>query len=50
MNATTDAAVATKGKGMRWFIDSMWGYWLFLLTISLSLAAVIYFVWLKGSL
>lgn len=33
---------------MKWFINSMFGYWVLLLTISLSCAAVIYEVWLKG--
>jgi len=35
---------------MRWFIDSMIGYWVLLLAISLGIAAVIYEVWLRGSL
>ena len=33
---------------MRWFIDSMIGYWVLLLAFSLGTAAVIYEVWLKG--
>jgi hypothetical protein len=33
---------------MRWFIDSMLGYWILLLTISLGTAALIYEIWLKG--
>ena len=32
----------------RWFVDSMLGYWVLLLTISLGTAAVIYEVYLKG--
>ncbi|HEX7668097.1 MAG TPA: hypothetical protein VF395_00870 [Polyangiaceae bacterium] len=32
----------------RWFVDSMLGYWILLLTISLGTAAVIYEVYLKG--
>ena len=33
---------------MRWFIDSMLGYWCLLLIISLGLAAWVYLGWLKG--
>lgn len=33
---------------MRWFIDSMAGYWVLLLAISLGAAAVVYEVWLRG--
>jgi hypothetical protein len=33
---------------MRWFIDTMLGYWILLLTISLGCAALVYEVWLKG--
>ena len=35
---------------MRWFIDSMIGYWVLLLAISLGVSAVIYEVWLKGNI
>jgi hypothetical protein len=35
---------------MKWFIDSMVGYWILLLTISLSVAAVIYIAWLREAL
>ncbi len=35
---------------MRWFIDSMIGYWILLLAISLGVAAVIYEVWLRGNI
>jgi hypothetical protein len=35
-------------KGLRWFIDSMLGYWILLLVISLGGAAAIYELWLKG--
>jgi hypothetical protein len=35
-------------KGLRWFIDSMLGYWILLLVISLGAAAGIYELWLKG--
>lgn len=33
---------------LRWFVDSMLGYWMLLLAISLGTAAVIYEVYLKG--
>ena len=35
-------------RGLRWFWDSMLGYWVLLLSISLGTAAVIYELWLKG--
>ena len=35
---------------MRWFIDSMVGYWVLLLAISLGIAAVIYELWLRDAL
>jgi hypothetical protein len=35
---------------MRWFIDSMLGYWILLLAISLGAAAVVYEVWLRGNI
>lgn len=35
---------------MRWFIDSMVGWWILLLVVSLSAAAIIYEVWLKGNI
>jgi hypothetical protein len=31
-------------------INSMWGYWLFLLAISFGVAAAIYWIWLKGNI
>ena len=34
---------------MRWFIDSMIGYWILVLVFSLAVAAVIYEFWLKGN-
>lgn len=34
---------------MKWFINTMAGYWILLLTISLAAAAVIYEIWLKGN-
>ena len=35
---------------MKWFIDSMIGYWVLLLAISLGIAAVIYELWLRDAL
>ncbi len=35
---------------MRWFIDSMLGYWILLLAISLGAAACIYVFWLRDVL
>jgi hypothetical protein len=35
---------------MKWFIDSMLGYWVLLLVVSLCAAAFIYEMWLKGTL
>jgi hypothetical protein len=35
---------------MKWFIDSMVGYWVLLLGVSLCAAAVIYEFWLKGNI
>ncbi len=33
---------------MKWLINSMLGYWMLLLTISCTIAYVIYEIWLKG--
>ena len=35
---------------MKFLINTMWGYWLLLLTISLGAAAVVYQLWLKDAL
>ena len=35
-------------KVIRWFVDSMLGYWILLLAVSLGAAAVIYELWLKS--
>lgn len=35
---------------MRWFYNSMIGYWISLLTISLGIAAAIYIFWLQDKL
>jgi hypothetical protein len=33
---------------MKWFYNSMLGYWVLLLGVSMGAAGVIYEVWLKG--
>jgi hypothetical protein len=30
-------------------LNSMWGYWMFLLALSFGLSAIIYWVWLRGT-
>jgi hypothetical protein len=35
---------------MKWFINSMVGYWIMLLAISLGAATAIYLIWLKEAL
>jgi hypothetical protein len=35
---------------MKWFVNSMVGYWILLLAISMGCAAIIYEIWLKDSL
>jgi hypothetical protein len=35
---------------MKWFINSMLGYWLLLLAISLTISWGIYEIWLKARL
>jgi hypothetical protein len=35
---------------LRWFVDSMVGYWILLLAVSLGIAAGIYEMWLKGKM
>lgn len=45
---TTDLATKKKAGGLRWFVDSMWGFWLMLLTISFAAAIAIYYLWMHG--
>ena len=46
-----ELAATTKANGMmKWWVNSMWGFWLVLLTFSLGLAMAIYYVWLKGNI
>jgi hypothetical protein len=33
---------------MKRLLNSMWGFWLLLLAISLGTAALVYEIWLKG--
>jgi hypothetical protein len=35
---------------MKWFINSMLGYWVLLLAISLAIACGIYEIYLKGAM
>ncbi len=35
---------------MKWLVNTMWGYWILLLVISLGLAALTYEIWLKGKI
>ena len=35
---------------MKWFINSMLGYWILLLAFSLGVSAVIYVLWLRDAL
>jgi len=35
---------------MKWFVTSMFGYWILLLVISLGSAAAIYEIWLRGNM
>ena len=35
---------------LRWFVDSMVGYWILVLAVSLAIAAGIYEMWLKGKM
>ena len=40
---------ASEPKGLgKALLNSMWGYWLFLLAISFAMAGGIYFIWLRG--
>ena len=46
----TEPAATTPGHGiMKWCLNSMWGFWLVLLAVSLGLATGIYYIWLKGN-
>jgi hypothetical protein len=46
-----ETAVATGNDNhiVKRMLNSMWGYWLLLLTISFGIAAAIYWIWLKGN-
>jgi hypothetical protein len=48
----TDKDMAVAGGDLpmvKRLLNSMWFYWMFLLAISLGIAAVIYLVWLRGT-
>ena len=46
-----DLASTTKDVGLvKWLVNSMWVFWFLLLGISLGLATVVYYVWLKGNI
>jgi hypothetical protein len=49
LNETLGSEVAPSG-GLKWFINSMLGYWILLLAVSLCAATFIYEIWLKGTL
>jgi len=49
--AVTELAPGAKEGGMmKWWINSMWGFWLLLLALSLGMATGIYYIWLKGNI
>ncbi len=35
-------------KALRWFVESMVGYWVLLLLVSFGAAAAIYGLWFRG--
>jgi hypothetical protein len=50
-DAGDGSTTGVEGKGiMKALLNSMWGYWFFLLVISFGLASGIYFIWLRGNL
>jgi len=46
---TVAAAHGNDTSIVKRLLNSMWGFWLFLLAISFGVAAAIYLIWLKGS-
>ena len=42
-----ETTLVSGGMKMKWFINSMLGYWCLLLAISLGAAAWVYLAWLK---
>jgi hypothetical protein len=48
--STTAGKANPPGALVRALTGSMWGFWFFLLAISLGMAAAIYYVWLRGNL
>jgi hypothetical protein len=51
---TSETAVNGKvtppGPLVRWLTGNMWGFWFFLLVVSMGMAAGIYAIWLRGNL
>jgi hypothetical protein len=45
----TAVATGSESSMVKRMLSSMWGYWLFLLTISFGVAAAIYWIWLRGT-
>jgi hypothetical protein len=46
---STNGKANPPGALVRGLTGSMWGFWFFLLAVSLGLAAGIYFIWLRGN-
>jgi hypothetical protein len=44
-----DMTTATQSSMVKRLLSSMWFYWMFLLGISFGIAAVIYWIWLRGT-
>jgi hypothetical protein len=50
MSNDDNRATDNTGNGIvKVLLNSMWGYWFFLLTISFGVASGIYFIWLRGN-
>jgi hypothetical protein len=45
-----DLGSTAKDTGMvKWLVNSMWVFWFSLLFVSMGLATIVYYVWLKGN-
>lgn len=44
-----DMTTPTQSSMVKRLLSSMWFYWMFLLGISLGIAAAIYLIWLRGT-
>jgi hypothetical protein len=49
LDKETAVSPATNLPIVKRMLNSMWGFWLFLLAISFGIAAAIYWIWLKGT-